>query len=67
MPSAPISTWMPTSCSAMYGIVATMPVIVIASASQRLPKRPFTKSPEVMYPRLWQTYQRRGNTRKRMG
>ena len=48
MPSAPISTWMPTSCSAMYGIVATMPVIVIASASQRLPKRPFTKSPEVM-------------------
>ena len=30
MPSAPITTWMPTSCSAMYGMVATMPVTAIA-------------------------------------
>jgi len=33
----------------MYGKVATMPVIAIASASQRLPKRPRTKSAAVMY------------------
>jgi hypothetical protein len=32
----------------MYGMVATIPVTAIASASQRLPKRPRTKSPEVM-------------------
>ena len=36
-PMAPITTWMPTSCSAMYGMVAMMPVMVTASASQRLP------------------------------
>ena len=47
-PSAPITTCKPTSCKAMYGIVATMPVIVTAKASQRLPKRPRTKSPAVM-------------------
>jgi hypothetical protein len=29
-------------------MVATMPVMVMANASQRLPKRPRTKSPEVM-------------------
>ena len=34
--------------NAMYGMVATMPVTVTASASQRLPKRPRTKSPAVM-------------------
>jgi hypothetical protein len=48
MPSAPITTWMPTSCKAMYGMVATIPVTVTASASQRFPKRPRTKSPAVM-------------------
>jgi hypothetical protein len=32
----------------MYGNVATMPVIVTASASQRFPKRPRTKSAAVM-------------------
>ncbi len=36
-PMAPITTWMPTSCSAIYGMVATMPVTAMASASQRLP------------------------------
>ena len=46
-PIAPITTWMPTSCSAMYGMVARMPVNAIASASQRLPYRPRTKSAEV--------------------
>gem|GEM_PF-4160207 len=35
-PSAAITTWMPTSCSAMYGMVARMPVIAIASASDGL-------------------------------
>src|SRR2546430_1713912 len=34
MPSAPITTCRPTSCNAMYGMVATMPVTVIASATQ---------------------------------
>jgi len=38
-----MTTCQATSCSAMYGMVATMPVMVIASASQRLPKRPLTK------------------------
>ena len=47
-PSAPTTTWMPTSCSAMYGSVATMPVTVTASASHRLPNRPRTKSAAVM-------------------
>ena len=32
----------------MYGSVATIPVMVMASASQRLPKRPRTKSAAVM-------------------
>ena len=35
---------MPTSWSAMYGIVATMPVTAIASASVEDPWRPRTKS-----------------------
>ena len=46
-PSTPIvrsTAPMPTSCSAMYGIVATMPVIAIISASVDEPWRPRTKS-----------------------
>ena len=39
---------MPTSCSAMYGIVAMMPVTATASASDRLRNRPGTKSDAVM-------------------
>jgi hypothetical protein len=35
---------MPTSCRAMYGIVATIPVIATISASEPEPKRPRMKS-----------------------
>ena len=35
---------MPTSCSAMYGIVAMMPVSATATMSDPEPKRPRTKS-----------------------
>ena len=31
IPIAPSTTWMPTSCSAMYGIVARMPVSATSS------------------------------------
>jgi hypothetical protein len=48
MPRAPNTTWMPTSWSAIQGMVATMPVIATASASHRLPKRLRTKSPAVI-------------------
>jgi hypothetical protein len=46
-PSTPIvrmTAPMPTSCSAMYGMVAAMPVIAIMSASVEEPWRPRTKS-----------------------
>jgi hypothetical protein len=46
-PSMPIvasTTWMPTSCSATDGMVASRPVIATAVASEREPKRPRTKS-----------------------
>ena len=46
-PPIPITsrtTWMPMSCSAMYGIVARMPVTATARASGCEPKRPRTKS-----------------------
>ena len=36
--------WMPTSCSAMYGISARMPVKAIASDSPREPYLPRMKS-----------------------
>ena len=39
--------WMPTSCSAIYGISARMPVKAMASASPREPYRPRMKSPGV--------------------
>ena len=39
--------WMPTSCSAMYGISARMPVNAMASARPREPYRPRMKSPGV--------------------
>ncbi len=47
-PIAAITTWMPTSCSAMYGMVARMPVSATTSASVGLSKRPRTKSEAVM-------------------
>ena len=36
-PSDVSTAWMPTSCSAMYGIVARMPVTATASARPREP------------------------------
>ncbi len=36
-PSARITTSIPTSCSAMYGIVASTPVIATASSNAREP------------------------------
>ena len=47
LPPIPITSrqaWMPTSCRAMYGMVATIPVTATASESERDPCRPFTKS-----------------------
>ena len=38
------TAWMPTSWSAMYGIVARMPVTATASDRPFEPKRPRTKS-----------------------
>ena len=38
------TAWMPTSCSAMYGMVARIPVPATASASPREPYLPRTKS-----------------------
>ena len=43
-PETSSTAWMPTSWSAMYGIVATNPVIGTASDSPREPCRPETKS-----------------------
>ena len=44
MPMTSRTTWMPTSCSAMYGIVARMPVTATASASGLESNRPRMKS-----------------------
>jgi hypothetical protein len=44
MPMTSSTAWMPTSWSAMYGIVARMPVTATASPSPFEPKRPRTKS-----------------------
>ncbi len=46
-PVTPITfstAWMPISCRAMYGMVATMPVIATSRARVGEPKRPRTKS-----------------------
>ena len=47
-PSCRKTTFMPTSCKAMYGRTARTPVTAIASSSQRSPKRSLTKSAAVM-------------------
>ena len=47
MPRPAMATSMPTSWSAMYGMVATIPVTATASASVPLPNRPRTKSAAV--------------------
>ncbi|GAA3446755.1 hypothetical protein GCM10018955_61940 [Planomonospora venezuelensis] len=58
---------MPTSCSAMYGMVATMPVIATSSASVGEPKRARTKSAGVTKPWMCETDQSRISTRKTIG
>ena len=44
-PSTVSTDWMPTSCSAMYGIVARIPVAATASPNPWDPCRPRTNSP----------------------
>ena len=58
---------MPTSCSAMYGMVATMPVIATSSASVGESKRVRTKSAGVTKPCRCDTDQSRTRTRKTSG
>ena len=58
---------MPTSCSAMYGMVARMPVTAIASESQREPYRPPTKSAGVTYPWRCETDHSRDMKTKMIG
>ncbi len=48
MPITVSTAWMPTSCRAMYGITARMPVNATARARPRDPYRPRTKSAGVM-------------------
>ncbi len=69
-PPTPITSstaWMPTSWSAMYGIVARMPVTATASESPLEPNRPRTKSEVVTYPCRWLTDHRRGRKVKTSG
>lgn len=58
---------MPTSCRAMYGIVATMPVTATSSASIEEPWRARTKSAGVTKPCTWLTDQSRISTRNTIG
>lgn len=58
---------MPTSCRAMYGMVATMPVIAISSASTGESNRLRTKSAGVTKPCRCDTDQRRTSTRNTSG
>src|SRR5258705_10812764 len=53
---------MPTSCSAMYGMVATMPVIATSSAMVDEPDRARTKSAGVTKPCRWDTDHSRAST-----
>ena len=59
--------WMPTSCSAMYGISARMPVKAMASASPREPYRPRMKSPGVTQSCTRQTDHSRGRKMNAIG
>ncbi len=58
---------MPTSWSAMYGMVATMPVSATATDRVLESNRPRMKSEEVTYPCLWETDHSRGRKRKTSG
>ncbi len=66
-PMTSSTAWMPTSWSAMYGIVARMPVRATASERPLEPKRPRTKSEVVTYPCLCETDQSRGRKVKMSG
>lgn len=69
-PPTPITSstaWIPTSCSAMYGMVARMPVTATASERPFEPNRPLTKSEVVTYPCLCDTDQSRGRKVKMSG
>ncbi len=59
--------WMPISCSAMYGMVATMPVIATSRASVDDPNRARTKSAGVTKPCTCDTDHSRITTRKISG
>ena len=58
---------MPTSCRAMYGMVATMPVIATSSARIGEPNRLRTKSAGVTNPCRCETDQSRHSTRNTSG
>jgi hypothetical protein len=69
-PFTPIASsvaWMPTSCSAMYGMVATMPVMATSRASVEEPNRARTKSAGVTNPCTCETDHSRISTRKTSG
>lgn len=69
-PPTPITSstaWMPTNWSAMYGMVARMPVTATARDSPLEPNRPRTKSEVVTYPCLCETDHRRGRNVKISG
>ncbi len=66
-PMTSSTAWMPTSCSAMYGIVARMPVTATASPRPREPCRPSTKSAGVTYPCRCETDHSRGRKTKMIG
>src|SRR5215475_16231158 len=58
---------MPTSCSAMYGMVATIPVIATSSAMVDEPERARTKSAGVTKPCRCETDQSRSSTTNTIG
>ncbi len=66
-PSTSSTAWMPTSWSAMYGMVARMPVSATARDRPLEPYRPRTKSAVVTYPCTRATDQSRGRKRKTSG
>ena len=70
VPTTPIvlrTASMPTSCSAMYGMVATMPVIAMSSARVGEPNRARTKSAGVTNPCRCDTDHIRHSTRNTIG
>jgi hypothetical protein len=66
-PMTSSTDWMPTSCRAMYGMRARMPVKATASPRPELPKRPMTKSAGVTYPCRLATDHMRGMSTNTIG